>query len=606
MKNQYLWIMIFTLYIMMSSCSEQGLVGPEGPAGPQGSTGNAGPVGAAGKDGSIMYSGTGIPTSGTGNLGDYYLDRATGNLYGPKLANGWGTPITLMGVNGTNGTNGINGTNGANGTNGVNGTNGSTTLNGSGAPGPGLGLNGDYYLDKTNYLLYGPKIAGSWGIPILLRGADGTQGPTGAAGKDGSIIYSGAGVPVATMGLNGDYYLDKNTGNLYGPKTGVGWGAALALKGTNGTNGTNGSNGTNGADGVNGTNGTNGTNGSTTLSGNGVPSPGLGAVGDYYLDKTSYQLYGPKAVNGWGIALLLRGADGAQGPAGPAGVDGTIIYSGLGAPDPTLGKIGDFYMNRLTVAMYGPKSVDGWGVGISLKGSDGTNGADGANGTNGTNGSNGTNGKSILNGGGLPQNTFGNDGDFYIDLSTYIIYGPKAGGVWNLLTGTSLKGQNGADGNANVIALETADNITFSWGGFDPNRYVLKKQGVSVNDTSTVFTIPAVHLNALQQGVVLVYMRKSEGAGSYTWQQLNYTEKTAFAYVYYTFHLRINTTDAKLRISYPDPNVTHPSFPVDKVRIVIVPRNSTGALSASNPNQVPMLQTLQNLNLQEKDFKQLK
>nr|WP_162989039.1 hypothetical protein [Pedobacter schmidteae] len=578
--KKYLSITVFSLYIMMIACSEQGLVGPEGPAGPQGTTGA---VGAAGKDGSIMYSGTGVPAIATGNSGDYYLDRATGNLYGPKVAAGWGTPLTLMGVNGTNGTNGINGTNG------TNGTNGSTTLSGSGAPGTSLGIIGDYYLDKTNFLLYGPKIAAGWGIPILLQGAAGAQGPTGAAGKDGSIIYSGAGVPAATIGVNGDYYLDKNTGNLYGPKTGAGWGVALVLKGTNGTNGSNGTNGTNGVDGVNGI------NGSTTLAGNGAPLPGLGAVGDYYLDKSSYQLYGPKVVNGWGIPVLLRGANGAQGPAGPAGADGTIIYSGLGAPDPTIGKIGDFYMDRPAVMMYGPKSIDGWGFGVSLKGADGTNGT------------NGSNGHSLLSGVGLPANTTGNDGDFYLDLSSYVMYGPKVTGAWSPY-GISLRGQNGADGNSNVIALETPDNHTFSWVSQPATSdYYLRKNGVSVNDTTTTFTIPAANLNAVKQGIVLVYMRRDLGSGNYNWQQLNYTDVQLFN-ISYRYTLRVNTTNATIRILHNNPGSTYMPFLVDKIRIVIVPQSTVGVLSVANPDRLrePMLQTMEKFNLQENDFKPLK
>jgi hypothetical protein len=614
MKNRNL-ILMFAVLCSIIGCTAEGLTGPEGPVGPigangaAGARGDAGAIGAAGKDGSVIYSGNGVPAPAAGNTGDYYLDRSTANLYGPKLATGWGTPVLLMGAqgatgatgaNGTNGADGINGTNGAdgtNGTNGANGGNGSTTLSGTVAPSVALGNPGDYYLDKSSYLLYGPKDANGWGIPILLRGAAGAQGPTGAAGKDGSIIYSGSGAPVSTIGINGDYYLDKNTGNLYGPKIGANWGTALLLKGTNGINGTNGTDGTdgvNGMNGANGANGTNGINGSTTLSGNGAPGVGLGALGDYYLDKTNYLLYGPKVAGSWGIPILLRGAAGPQGPTGPAGVGGTVIYSGETAPDPALGKIGDFYFGRLITTMFGPKSALGWGFGVNLKG------ADGAAGTNGTNGTNGT---AILNGVGLPANTLGKNGDFYIDISSYVMYGPKIAGAWSPY-GTSLRGQNGADGNANVIALETPDNVTFSWSYESSNR-MLKKQGVSANDTSSVFNIPAANFNAVKSGVVLVYIRADAGTGSYIWKQLNFTDINLGATAFYKYLLRVNPADAKIRILHnvlPD----YTPLAVDKVRIIITPASSTGVLSAIRSKDEPMTGTMQKLGLSENDFISLK
>lgn len=566
---------------MVFSCTAEGLTGPEGPTGPTGAAGaNGAPgaIGASGKDGSTMYSGNGAPAIALGNNGDYYLDKSTGNLYGPKLAAGWGTPFLLMGapgLNGTNGTDGAQGLAGTNGTNGTNGLNGNKTLSGLVAPAAADGNPGDFYLDKTAYLLYGPKNVDGWGIPILLRGADGAQGPVGPAGKDGSIIYSGDYNPADNLGKSGDYYFGKYTG-LWGPKTANGWGTPVDLKGPAGEKG---------ADGA---------DGSITLSGNGIPAPGLGVLGDFYLDKTNYLLYGPKTADGWGLALLLRGANGAQGPAGPAGEDGTVIYSGETEPDEALGKLGDFYFARVTAIMYGPKGNLGWGPGTNLKG---------ANGTNGMNGTNGANGNSILNGTGLPLNTLGNNGDFYIDISTYVMYGPKTAGTWSPY-GTSLKGQNGADGNANVVALETADNISFSWS-YEFNNRILKKQGLSFNDTSTVFNIPAANFNAVKNGVVLVYLRASEGGGSFSWKQLNYTDISLGENIFYKYLLRVNTADARLRIMHNNrPDYT--PLVVDKVRIVITPAGSTGILSRLREDEGSLVKTMQNLNLKDKDFVELK
>ncbi|RZK71339.1 MAG: hypothetical protein EOO92_20535, partial [Pedobacter sp.] len=230
-----------------------------------------------------------------------------------------------------------------------------------------------------------------------------------------------------------------------------------------------------------GTNGTNGTNGSVTHSGLGAPDLSIGVNGDYYLDRTGYLLYGPKNVDGWGGGILLRGADGAQGPIGPAGADGTIIYGGDYNPDPSLGKIGDFFIGRFTMQIFGPKTASGWGTGRNLRGADGTNG---------TNGTNGANGNTVLNGMGRPDPAAGKEGDFYLDMTTYTMYGPKTSGNWG--SGTSLKG---ADGNSNVIALETADASTFDWAyeGSDVRNLMMRRNG-NYNDSTSVYNIPAANV----------------------------------------------------------------------------------------------------------------
>jgi hypothetical protein len=329
---------------LLSSCAKEG---PQGVPGPQGDQGAAGAAGPAGADGSVIYSGTGAPATGVGQDGDYYLDRNTGNLYGPKTDSGWGTPILLgggqgdttggagaqgpagpqgpqgpQGPPGSNGANGSNGSNGATGATGATGTAGSQIYSGNGAPAGSLGTNGDYYLDKTNYLLYGPKTAGGWGTPTLLRGAQGAQGPAGPAGVAGSQIYSGTGAPAATLGTVGDYYLDKSNVNFYGPKTANGWGTPISLNGGTGGQGPAGPQGPQGPPGTNGTNGTNGSN----------------------------------------------GAPGAAGATGATGAAGSQIYSGTGQPPAATGKTGDYFIDDMHAILYGPKTAAGWpSTGLSLQ-----------------------------------------------------------------------------------------------------------------------------------------------------------------------------------------------------------------------------------------------
>jgi hypothetical protein len=139
------------LLIVFGICAAVGCAkqGPAGATGANGASGAAGPVGPAGENGTVIYSGTTAPSTSTGNIGDFYLDLATGILYGPKSASGWGSGISITGAPGAAG---------------------SQIYSGSGAPATTLGNNGDYYLDSTNYNLYGPKTASGWGTALSLKG----------------------------------------------------------------------------------------------------------------------------------------------------------------------------------------------------------------------------------------------------------------------------------------------------------------------------------------------------------------------------------------------------------------------------------------------------
>lgn len=281
MKITYkiLFITIAVSMLLLSAC--EGPAGPEGPQGPQGVQGEAGQVGPAGEDGSIMYAGSGAPTGDVGNKGDYYLNSTTGEFYGPKDESGWGEPIiVLMGDDGQDGT---------------------KIHSGNGDPKTSVGRNGDFYLDLENLNLFGPKTNEGWGEPMDLDGKD---------GKDGSQIYSGKGEPDSSLGSVGDYYLDKNENNLYGPKTEDGWGEHIDLSGEDGKDGKDGRDGEDGKDGKDGKDGEDGEDGSQIYSGQGTPAASLGQPGDYYLDKSNYDLYGPKTNSGWGAPINIKGADG--------------------------------------------------------------------------------------------------------------------------------------------------------------------------------------------------------------------------------------------------------------------------------------------------------
>ncbi|TCD02187.1 hypothetical protein EZ449_19205 [Pedobacter frigidisoli] len=132
----------------------------------------------------------------------------------------------------------------------------------------------------------------------------GPKGDPGLAGPAGSTVLSGTGSPATTIGLMGDFYLDIASSNFYGPKKADGWGTPFSMKGAVGQTGATGATG---ATGTNGANGSNGAAGSKILSGTITPTADLGVIGDYYLDKTTYNFYGPKTDTGWGVALSLKG-----------------------------------------------------------------------------------------------------------------------------------------------------------------------------------------------------------------------------------------------------------------------------------------------------------
>jgi hypothetical protein len=152
-----LLLVVATSALMLASCGKDGAPGAQGPKGEQGPQGAQGLSGA---DGSTILSGTEKPASTLGKKGDYYLDRSTTNLYGPKQDTNWGEPLSLKGTKGDAGSNGSNG------------VAGSQFLSGNGTPDNASGRDGDMYFDKEYAAMYGPKANGNWGLPVSLKAAN--------------------------------------------------------------------------------------------------------------------------------------------------------------------------------------------------------------------------------------------------------------------------------------------------------------------------------------------------------------------------------------------------------------------------------------------------
>jgi hypothetical protein len=167
-----------------------------------------------------------------------------------------------------------------------------TILNGVGEPSKTIGINGDFYIDTKNLVLYGPKIKGAWKAGSSLKqtdtksvttvtGAGGEKGDKGATGNTGATGASGvAGVagPKGNDGAAGVAGVAGVTGanGLTGATGSQGASGAAGATGSQGASGTNGLTGAAGSQGIQGVQGVKGDTGSTGAAG---ATGGTGAAG---------------------------------------------------------------------------------------------------------------------------------------------------------------------------------------------------------------------------------------------------------------------------------------------------------------------------------------
>lgn len=273
-----------------------------------------------------LLSGTEPPVSTVGSDGAFFLDYKSGRLYGPKAGGAWPTAsLSLMGPAGPVGPAGAPGTGGTSP-----GLHSGTTT-----PAHTLGLDGDFYINLSSKILYGPKASGAWpatGISIVgslgPTGAAGATGATGATGAPGASLIGGAGAPNNMIGVDGDFYIDSVARELIGPKASGVWpSSGTSLVGPTGATGATGAPGATGATGA---------AGASIISGTGAPTNGLGIDGDLYFDTSSKFIFGPKTNGTWpGVGTSLIGATGPQGPVGPVGPVGPAGPAGAdGATGP--------------------------------------------------------------------------------------------------------------------------------------------------------------------------------------------------------------------------------------------------------------------------------
>jgi len=124
-----------------------------------------------------------------------------------------------------------------------------TILSGAGSPTKSLGINGDFYIDLKTMNMYGPKKSNNWPLPISLRGPVGPSGVDGKNGTSGSVSASSSG-PQGPAGPAGPQGVKGETGAT-GPQ-----GPAGSSSGSTGPAGPKGDTGSTGAQGPKGDTGT--------------------------------------------------------------------------------------------------------------------------------------------------------------------------------------------------------------------------------------------------------------------------------------------------------------------------------------------------------------
>ena len=143
-----------------------------------------------------------------------------------------------------------------------------TLRNGKGAPSSSLGINGDFYIDLSTFNIYGPKANNKWSTPTSLRGPKGLPGVAGAKSTSSSVGVKGIqGIQgvPGEKGATGEKGTIGETG-LQGT-AGISGGGGGSSPGAPGTSGAAGAAGSQGIQGLQGIQGMQGATGNTGSAG---------------------------------------------------------------------------------------------------------------------------------------------------------------------------------------------------------------------------------------------------------------------------------------------------------------------------------------------------
>jgi hypothetical protein len=228
--------------------------------------------------------------------------------------------------------------------------------------------------------------------PQGIKGDTGSQGPKGDTGAQGEIGFTGP------QGAKGDQGSVGNTG----PQGSIGLTGPQGIKGDTGSQGPTGNTGAQGPQGDQGIQGPAGPSTNTVLYGTGAPASSLGGIGDYYLNTTTNQAYGPKTQSGWGSAssniyVGLKGADGSQGSQGQQGLQGVKGDQGAQGVKGDKGDTGDQGLQGLQ-GLKGDQGIQGEKGDTGDQGPRGLQGLKGDQGEKGEQGDRGIQGVAGLKG----------------------------------------------------------------------------------------------------------------------------------------------------------------------------------------------------------------
>ena len=482
-----------------------GATGSTGPTGPTGATGPAGATGAqgiqgiqgiqgvagpSGTAGEKWYVGSGLPGSGTGIVGDLYLNTATGDVYEKTGTTTWFLQGNIKGATGAQGPQGIQGIQGIQGATGATGAS-TEWITAAGAPASGTGVVGDFYLDSTTGSYYEKTGTTVWASRGNIKGPQGTQGvpgDTGPPGPQGTGLQIKGTVPTfsllpdaSTNPDDGDAWITADDGHLWvWEESSSNWIDAGQMQGPAGPPGPTGPTGPTGSTGAPGTPGA---AGSKWLTAAGAPAAGAGAVGDFYLNITTGDYYEKTGSTTWTSRGSLKGPTGTQGIQGIQGIQG--VKGDTGAQGAT--------------GLKGDQGIQGIQGNPGVKGDTGNTGAQGIQGIQGIPGTAGAAGSKWFTGSSAPATGLGVVGDFALNTTTSDYYEKTAASVWTLRG--NLKGLQGIQGiqgvpgpGFTIVTNEAQLTAALAVGG------MIFVDGMITLTTTAVITLPGTQLIGYRNG----------------------------------------------------------------------------------------------------------
>ena len=121
----------------------------------------------------------------------------------------------------------------------------------------------------------------------------------------------------------------------------------------------------------------------TILSGVGTPSASFGHDGDFYIDRKSWQFFGPKTKGRWPLPVLLVGPTGSQGATGAVGPVGAQGKSGVKGEGGSSGAVGSATITAGSAGPIGPSGPAGASGSLGAAGLAGVAGSTGPSGSSG-------------------------------------------------------------------------------------------------------------------------------------------------------------------------------------------------------------------------------